>query len=139
MRVELSIMAIEEPCEVGEWRHQVSLGPASGLLPGPAVPGVVLVWLPGEEVLMPGSRGRPPGKGGCQAAAPGSEVGLQSEPGAGGGVLLPPAGVAGEGGDGLPRGEHHLPLLLTTAAAHPPPVRPAVPVPGSCTPTPSPR
>ena len=32
----------------------MSLGPASGLLPGPAVPGVVLVWLPGEEVLMPG-------------------------------------------------------------------------------------
>ena len=104
-------MAIEEPCEVGEWRHQVSLGPASGLLPGPAVPGVVLVWLPGEEVLMPGSRGRPPGKGGCQAAAPGGEVGLQTEPGAGGGVLLPPAGVAGEGGHGAALHPGQVPLL----------------------------
>ena len=36
-------------------------------------------------------------------------------------------GVSGEGGDGLPRGEHHLPLLLTTTVAHLPPTPPAHP------------
>ena len=35
----------------------MALCPADGLLPGPAVSGVVLAWLPGEQVLVAGIEG----------------------------------------------------------------------------------
>ena len=94
-------------------------GAGDGLLPGLSVPGVVKVRLPGEQVLVAGRRGRPPGKGGCQAAAAGGKVGLQPKLPASGGVLLPPAGVAHHGGHGAALHPGEVSLLRHREAAAP--------------------
>ena len=94
-------------------------GAGGGLLPGPSMPGVVQVRLPGEQVLVAGCRGRPAGEGGCQPAAAGGKVGLQPELPAGGGILLPPGGVAHHGRHGAALHPGEVPLLGQGEAATP--------------------